>query len=108
MQIERLDTDPRGDWLDHHRTCVDDWRRSACSQIHAAVNTRNDFSPDGDSDIQITGVCQLFHGKVRQGKQDGGSEGLFHRVISKARMRANSSAKRPSPDTVSTGGPIPM
>jgi hypothetical protein len=108
VQIKRRDADLRGGGVNDHRTCVDNWRRSAGSQIHAAVNTGDDFSPDCDSDTHITGVCDRPQRNVRQGKQDGGSEGIFHRVISKARMRANSSAKRPSSHTVSTGGPVPM
>jgi hypothetical protein len=86
VQIKRRDVDLRRGRLDDHRTCVDNWRRTAGSQIHAAVNTGDDFSPDCESDIHVTGVCDRPQRSVRQGKQDGGSEGVFHRVISKARL----------------------
>jgi hypothetical protein len=85
VQIKRRDADLRGGRLDDHRTCVDNRRRSIGSQIHAAVNTGDDFSPDCDSDIHVTGVCDRPHRNAREGKQDGDSQGVFHRVISKAR-----------------------
>jgi hypothetical protein len=86
VQIKRRDADLRGGGVDDHRTCVDNWRRGPGSQIHAAVNTGDDFSPDCDSDIHAIGVCDRHQRNVRQGKQDGGSERVFHRVISKARV----------------------
>jgi hypothetical protein len=86
VQIKRRDADLRGGRLDDDRTCVNNRRRSVGSQIHAAVNTWDDFSPDCDSDIHVTGVCDRPQRNVRQGKQDGGSEGVSHRVISKVRL----------------------
>jgi hypothetical protein len=69
MQIQRLDGNTRGSRLDDHRLGINHWWRSATAQIHATVNTRGDFPPDGDADIQIAGVRERTKRAVRQGKQ---------------------------------------
>ena len=45
------------DFIDHRLRIEHRWRR-ATAQIHATVNTRDDFPPDGDADIQVTGMRQ--------------------------------------------------
>jgi hypothetical protein len=58
MQIQRLDGNTRGSRLDDHRLSIYHRWRSVTAQIHATVNTRDDFPPDGDAEIQVTGVRQ--------------------------------------------------
>jgi len=80
VQIKGCDVDLRGDWLDDHRTCVDNGRRRGVgSQIYAAVYTGDDFSPYGDSDIQVTGMRDRRQCSIGQGKQDGDTQSVLHR-----------------------------
>jgi len=80
VQIKGCDVNLRGGWLDDHRACVDNRRRRGVgSQIYAAVHTGDDFSPYGDSDVQVTGVRDRRQYSIGQGKQDGGTQSVLHR-----------------------------
>ena len=105
VQVERCDVHFRRGGLDDYRTCVDNgWRRGTRSKIHATIYTRDDFSPDGDSDIQVTGVRDGRQCNAGQGKQEGGSKGLLHRVL-QGSARANARSGVRGGGTVSTRDP---
>ncbi len=95
MQVQRFDGDCLRGRLDDHRLRIEHRWRSATAQIHATVNTRGDFPPDGDTDIQVAGVRERTKRAVRQGKQRETSQHVSHLVFSSSRRRADSPPMRP-------------
>jgi hypothetical protein len=90
MQVQGLGDNVRRRRLYDHGTREDHRRRGALAQVHAAVNARNDLSPDGDAEIQVTGMRELAQRAGRKGKKGDPSQQFSHFTISTARSGAAS------------------
>jgi hypothetical protein len=89
VQIQRLDYNTGRRRLDGHRLRVQHRRRRTATQVDATVNTRGDFSPDGKTDIQVTGVRQRAQRAVRNGQQGQTSQHITHRRSPRLGRRTN-------------------
>ena len=69
MQVQRFDGDYLRGRLNDHRLCIEHRGRRATTQVHATVNTRDDFPSDRDTDTQVTSVRERTKRAARQGKQ---------------------------------------
>jgi hypothetical protein len=88
MQVQGLYNDVRRPPLYNNRLGVDHRRRVVLTQVHATVNARDNFAPDSDSEIHVTGLRNLTQHTGRQGQKERPSQHFSHSALSTARDRA--------------------